>query len=62
MQKTGDLLGIGLQGVGLGQIVGREAAAHVDHLQDDAVLVLQPLEDHLDLGDGAVPGTDIALL
>ena len=62
LQEAGNFFRVGLQGVGLGQVVGREAPAHVDHLQGDVVFFLQTLEDHLDLGNGGIPGADVALL
>ncbi len=62
LEEAGDLFGVGLQVVGALDVVCREAAAHVDHLQGDAVFFLEALEDHLDLGNRRVPHVDVALL
>ena len=43
------------------QVTGREAAAHVDEGQHDALLG-QRLEDEFGVGDGAVPGVGVGLL
>ncbi|MNJ45037.1 hypothetical protein D3C77_401150 [compost metagenome] len=62
LEEADDFFGVGFQAVGTGDVVGREAATHVDQLEFDAVFFFQALEDHLDLGDGCVPDADIALL
>ena len=52
---------VGLRGRHVLEVAGREAAAHVDHLQHDA-LVGQRREHALGVGERAVPGVEVGLL
>src|SRR5476649_2096133 len=62
LEEADDFFGVGFQAVGAGDVVGREATAHVDQLEVDAVFFLQAFEDHFDLGNRRVPHADVALL
>ena len=62
VQEPRNLLRVHPQLIGPGDVVRRKAATHVDHLQFDAILFLQALENDLDLVQGRIPGTDLALL
>lgn len=61
-QIAGNLGGVFRKIVGRLRIGGREAAAHIDHLQRNAFFLLKGGHQVLRLGDGVVPLPDIALL